>query len=103
MKIGTDFMPEETIYLIEDTADLTLGLEALLGPYYAVIFEEELGAWHRVEDQWPMKRDLTTFLAWFEVEVHSMVLDMVGGWLRTERYMRYYWGRSGRAASIVVM
>jgi len=33
VKIGTDFMPEETIYLIEDTADPMLGLEALLESY----------------------------------------------------------------------
>ncbi len=89
VKIGKDFTPEETIYLIEDTADLTLGLEALLEPYYEALFEEELGAWHRVEGDWPARRDLTTFLAWFEVEMHSMVRDMVGGWLRTERYVRY--------------
>ena len=28
-----------------------------------------------------------TFLEWFEVEVHSMVIDLQGSWLiRTERY-----------------
>ena len=32
VKIGKDFTPEETIYLIEDTVDLTLGLETLLEP-----------------------------------------------------------------------
>ncbi len=89
VKIGTEFTPEGNIYLIADSADQPVTLETLLEPYYAAIFEEELGAWHRVEADWPRRRDLTTFLAWFDVEVHSLVLDLVGGWLRSERYDRY--------------
>ncbi len=61
----------------------------MLDRHYAAIFEEELGAWHRVEADWPTRRDLRTFLAWFEVDVHSLVFDLVGGWLRSERYVRY--------------
>jgi len=64
-------------------------LKTMLAPYYKAIFEEELVAWHRIEADWPQRRDLTTFMAWFEVEVHSLVLDLVGGWLRTERYDGY--------------
>lgn len=89
VKIGTEFTREETIYLIADSTDQRLDLETFLGPYYAAIFEEELGAWHRVEDAWPSRRDLRTFLAWFDVEVHTMVLDLVGRWIRSERYIRY--------------
>jgi hypothetical protein len=89
VKIGSEFMPETTIYLVEDTAGLMLTLETLLEPYYEALWEEELGDWHRVEEAWPIQRDLTTFMAWFEVEVHSMVLDLGGRWLRTERYVRY--------------
>ncbi len=67
-----------------------LDLGTLLETYFAAIFEEELGGWHRRESEWPAQRDLSTFLAWFEVDVHSMVLDLKGGWwLRTERYERY--------------
>ncbi len=57
--------------------------------YYEAIFEEELGAWHRVEADWPRQRNLKLFLAWFEVEVHSLVLDLVDGWIRSERYDGY--------------
>jgi hypothetical protein len=89
VKIGTEFTPEENIYLIEDRGGQPLDLETLLEPYYGAIFEEELGAWHRVEADWPTRRDLRTFLAWFDVDVHSMVFDLVGGWLRSERYVRY--------------
>ena len=89
VKIGAEYTPEETIYMIADNLDESAGLEALLSPYYAQIFEEELGAWHRVEADWPRRRDLVTFLTWFEVGVHSLVLDLVGGWLRSERYEGY--------------
>ena len=89
VKIGDEFMPEQTIYLVEDTTEQVLDVRTLLEPYYAAIFEEELGGWHRRESDWPARRDLSTFLAWFEVEVHSMVLDMKGGWwVRTEGYER---------------
>jgi hypothetical protein len=89
MKIGTEFTPEAHVYLIEDTTDLVLDLKVLLESYYQAIFEEGLGSWHRVENDWPARRDLATFFAWFEVDVHSMVLDLAGGWLRSERYVRY--------------
>jgi hypothetical protein len=87
VKLGSEFMPESNIYLVEDSDGLDL--EQLLEPYYAAIFEEELGAWHRVKADWPQHRDWTTFLAWFEVDMHSLVFDLAGGWLRTERYVRY--------------
>jgi hypothetical protein len=89
VKIGIDFTPEENGYLLPDNEVQQYDLETLMTPYYQTIFEEELGSWHRVEANWPARRDLPTFFAWFEVETHSMVLDVVGGWLRSERYERY--------------
>jgi hypothetical protein len=53
------------------------------------MFEEELNAWHRVEADWPQHRDFAMFQAWFEIEIHSLVLALKGGWLWTERYARY--------------
>jgi hypothetical protein len=51
------------------------------------IFDEELNGWHQRESDWPSSRTYETFLAWFEVEVHSMVPDLKGSWLiRTESY-----------------
>ncbi len=89
VKIGVDFTPEENIYLIADSVDQPEDLETLLEPYYQTMFDEKLGAWHRVEADWPRRRDLKLFLAWFEVEADSLVLDLVGGWIRSERYDRY--------------
>ena len=89
VKIGAEFSPEENIYLIADSVDQPDDLEMFLEPYYQTIFEEELEAWHRLEADWARRRDLTRFLAWFEVEVHSLVLDLVCGWIRSERHDRY--------------
>jgi hypothetical protein len=61
VKIGTEFMPEETVYLIDDLAEGSIDPEALLEPHFAVIFEEELGGWHRVEADWPQRRVFETF------------------------------------------
>ena len=90
VKIGAEFMPEETVYLIDDMPEGIVDTDSLLEPYYGVIVEEELGAWHRLEADWPKRRDFETFQAWFETEVHSRALDLPGGrWLRTEHYERY--------------
>ena len=89
VKIGVDFMPEGRIYLVEDSTDFELDIEAMVKPHFETIFEEELNNWHRVESDWPSKRDLAMFGEWFEVEMHSMVLDLGQGRLKTERYERY--------------
>ena len=43
VKLGSEYMPEGNIYLIEDGDGLALNLEELLDRYYAAIFDEELG------------------------------------------------------------
>src|SRR5262245_27708942 len=79
----------------EDNADLTLeelrnDSTAYLVPEYAdddeqagiiewchkYVFEQELLAWYTTEDEWPQKRDQETFLKWFDVEFHSVVMDL---------------------------
>jgi len=44
--------------------------------YYKAIFEHELAAWDKLETRWPKKRDLATFLEWFDVTGQSMVFDL---------------------------
>ena len=67
-----------TAYLapeIEDDNELREFLEQ----NYDLLFEQELVGWVQDEDQWPATRDLPTFLEWFDVEFHSMVLDIAEG------------------------
>lgn len=51
-------------------------LRQFLEQNYDLLFEQELVGWIQDEAQWPVTRDLPTFLEWFDVEFHSMVLDI---------------------------
>lgn len=42
----------------------------------AWIFEFQLSAWTEDESTWPTSRDLTTFRAWFRVDIHNVVVDV---------------------------
>ncbi len=42
------------------------------------IFELHLFEWYTDESMWPEKRTLSVFRKWFDVEIYSMVYDMVG-------------------------
>ena len=88
VKIDEDFQTERHIYLIGDVSDIfPFDRDVIVRPYFKAIFEEELNGWHRRESGWPAPRTYEIFLAWFEVEVHSMVLDLEDSRLiRTERY-----------------
>jgi hypothetical protein len=41
------------------------------------LFERELEDWVGDESLWPQTRSLKLFKEWFDVEIHSMVTDMV--------------------------
>jgi hypothetical protein len=49
----------------------------LLRQYFDLIFEEQLASWWRDETAWPHDRNLKMFTAWFNLESHSVVLDLV--------------------------
>ena len=50
--------------------------EEFLQTCYDIFFEEQLEGWLTDEAAWPEPRDLKMFLAWFEVEIHSLVFDL---------------------------
>lgn len=60
--------------------------QELLESYYDVLFEEQLAGWWTDEADWPQKRDLKKFLAWFEVEFHSLVFDLCEEPIRVIEY-----------------
>ncbi len=45
---------------------------------YETLFKNELEGWYTDESSWPQKRDYKTFNEWFDVECHSVILDLVG-------------------------
>jgi len=40
------------------------------------LFEFQLAAWTDDESAWPPTRDLKTFREWFQVDIHSVVVDV---------------------------
>ena len=86
VKLGDNPTTEHTIYSVEDITDYVVDTVEIIKPHFEFIFMEELNSWHRLESDWPSNRDLETFLEWFEIQIHSLVLDLPRGKLKTERY-----------------
>jgi hypothetical protein len=59
-------------------------LESILPQCFDLIFEEELIGWRSNEKDWPSVRDLPTFLSWFDVQLRSIVIDLVDGALKDD-------------------
>ncbi len=56
--------------------------DGILSRYFDLIFEDQLAAWWLDEADWPAKRGIRTFKKWFDVEFHTIVLDLVDGPIR---------------------
>ena len=67
---------DQTVYLIPEFEN-DEEARSVLTRVCEEVFERELEAWHADESAWPHQRDLATFLAWFSVEMHSVVEDVV--------------------------
>ena len=66
-----------TAILIPDFDDPTEA-EAFIATIAADLFDMELDAWHRDPKTWPEDRGYETFREWFDVEIHTIVLDASG-------------------------
>ena len=53
--------------------------DRLLREGYDVIFENELAGWWTDEAAWPKKRTFKVFNEWFDVQWHSLLVDLVDG------------------------
>jgi hypothetical protein len=67
---------ERTVYLISD--EDAENIEGWISENYETLFENELEGWNTDESSWPQTRDYKTFNEWFDVECHSLILDLVG-------------------------
>ncbi|HSH78600.1 MAG TPA: hypothetical protein VLA19_08725 [Herpetosiphonaceae bacterium] len=63
-----------TAILIPDFDDPSEA-EAFIATIAWDLFEMELDSWERDPGNWPANRNYDTFRAWFDVEIHSIVLD----------------------------
>lgn len=77
---GMDYLAddERTAYLLPVYGD-DAEREAILRRNYKAVFEAELEGWCTDESTWPRRRTYAEFLRWFEVEQHSVVVDLAAG------------------------
>lgn len=74
-----DVNEDRTVYLVSDaTVDSPDSFRRWLRRNYKALFEMELEGWYTDPDLWPANRSFAVFFAWFEVEYHSVIVDLVG-------------------------
>lgn len=72
-----DVNEERTVYLIDDrVGEDPRALERWLRKNYAELFERELEDWYTDPKLWPQDRSLALFRAWFNVELHTVLIDL---------------------------
>lgn len=64
----------------------------------AELFEAELGSWIDDAKLWPKDRSLAAFWTWFDVEIHSTVVDLVDEEVPAEPEPPSRKGKGGKAS-----
>ena len=76
----TDVNEERTVYLIDDRiGEDPRSLARWLRKNYDDLFERELNDWYTDPKLWPQDRSLALFHAWFDVELHTVLVDLGAG------------------------
>jgi hypothetical protein len=60
--------------------------ETFLTGHFRELLEMEMRSWVSNPRTWPPVSDLATFLQWFDVEFHPLVVDFTGEAFVVERY-----------------
>jgi hypothetical protein len=68
---------EQTVFLLPECFSLDESV-TYVDKIYKTIFETELEGWWIDAADWPQKMTVKMFHEWFDVELHSMVLDTTG-------------------------
>ncbi|WP_320005670.1 hypothetical protein [Maridesulfovibrio sp.] len=72
-------------FLVPEYEDNTKALEYIL-KNSREIFELELESWDLRVELWPKNRDRRLFKKWFDVEIHSQVIDLAKKRIEHEEY-----------------
>jgi hypothetical protein len=67
---------DPTAYLVEEIEDEE-DEAAVFERRFATIFEHELAGWETDPGSWPKERGWGTFCEWFDLELHTMAVDLV--------------------------
>ncbi|AVR44248.1 hypothetical protein C7S20_02650 [Christiangramia fulva] len=68
-------MEENNLYLVREMAS-NEDVEKWVSKNFESIFTNELNDWCTNEDEWPAQRTYKLFKEWFNIEIHSMILDL---------------------------
>jgi hypothetical protein len=74
---------DSSAYLLPDYEDDD-EQDEVLRRFYVPIFEEQLDGWWTEQRDWPRDRTFAQFTRWFDVEFHSLVIDLVDAPLEDE-------------------
>lgn len=74
--LAPDPSGEQTVYLIPEYAT-DQDAEQFLRVAHRELFERQLDEWHTDETAWPADRSWAAFKEWFDIELHSVVEDLV--------------------------
>lgn len=66
---------EHNIYLVRDMIN-NEAVAAWVQQHWDDIFINELNDWHTDSARWPHERTYRMFREWFDIEIHSTVLDL---------------------------
>ncbi len=68
-------LDENNIYLIREM-DSNEQILQWIKKNFDLIFLNELNNWYTDENVWPQKRNYKMFAEWFDIEIHSMIIDL---------------------------
>lgn len=74
----TELNEEATVYLLPEWEDAS-ELDQLIRAACTELFEQELHGWWNDAQAWPKARSFREFQRWFDVQAHSVLVDLVDG------------------------
>ncbi|MGE5409424.1 MAG: hypothetical protein ACM3MI_00580 [Clostridiales bacterium] len=81
-----DIREDATTFMIPQ-ADQREQNEKYIRSIFPDLFDMLLEEWHLDENMWPKNRDYELFREWFELEIHTIVIDTVESSIRKDRFL----------------
>jgi hypothetical protein len=75
--ITLEEMRRDCLSLLAPELDREEEFLSFIEAVYEYLFEFELGAWHLDKTEWPQDRNFELFRKWFDIEIHSEVIDLL--------------------------
>ncbi|MFC1717739.1 plasmid pRiA4b ORF-3 family protein [Candidatus Poribacteria bacterium] len=86
LEMTLEELREDCIVLLIPEFDSNEEAKEHIEANYQVIFEMQLNNWYTDPIMWPEKRSLGVFRQWFDIEIHSIVIDTLDGIVKKEEW-----------------